>query len=101
MVRTITPEYKLLKNFQKIFLEAGACQNVEFKMSASDLKFHNLAGEFVAEEGEFVISIGNNPDDCDGFKTAGFSYSATAAPSEDSGPTSAGILGIVAASVLG
>ncbi|MCG8581241.1 MAG: glycoside hydrolase family 3 C-terminal domain-containing protein [Bacteroidales bacterium] len=56
---SITPDNRRLKGFEKIKLEPGETQNVQIKVKASDFAFVNLDGEWVLEDGEFKIQIGN------------------------------------------
>ncbi len=63
MVGSITRPLKELKKFQKIFLKKGESKQVNFTISAEDLKFYNSALKFAAEPGEFKLFIGTNSRD--------------------------------------
>lgn len=61
-VRSITPPGKELIGFEKIFLEAGESAQVEFRISAEDLKFYNSELEYVYEPGVFEFAISGSSD---------------------------------------
>jgi beta-glucosidase len=63
MVGSITRPLKELKKFQKIFLKKRESKQVNFTISAEDLKFYNSALKFAAEPGEFKLFIGTNSRD--------------------------------------
>jgi len=63
VVGSITRPVKELKGFQKIKLEAGVSQRVEFKLSVTDLSFYNSDLKFGAEPGKFQVFIGSNSRD--------------------------------------
>ncbi len=56
---SVIPEGKKLKRFQKIQIESKSEKTVTFTIFKEDLKFINLDGEFVIEEGDFSCRIGN------------------------------------------
>ncbi|NGM90447.1 hypothetical protein G5B35_24420, partial [Parapusillimonas sp. SGNA-6] len=60
LVGSITRPVKELKGFQKIFLKKGESRNITFEISVEDLKFYNNDLEFVAEPGDFKLSIGTD-----------------------------------------
>jgi beta-glucosidase len=60
-VGSITRPVKELKGFKKIYLKKGESKTVLFKITHEDLKFFN-GHEFVAETGEFEITISNSSD---------------------------------------
>ncbi|WP_262708450.1 beta-glucosidase BglX [Sphingobacterium paludis] len=60
---SITRPVKELKGFQKIFLKKGEARDINFEISAADLKFYNNELKFVAEPGDFKLYIGTNSSD--------------------------------------
>ncbi len=56
---SITPSVKRLRKFQKITLEPGAAQTVDFELNKSDLAFVNEKLKTVTENGDFDVMIGN------------------------------------------
>src|SRR3546814_856399 len=62
MARRVTPEYKLLKGFQKVELGKGATTTVTFTLSMDDLSFVNIESYSELEAGDFRIGIGYNTD---------------------------------------
>jgi beta-glucosidase len=60
MVGSVTRPVKELKGFKKIFLKKGESVDVEFTLSAEDLKFYNDKMEFLAEPGKFTVFTGTN-----------------------------------------
>ncbi|MDD4245670.1 MAG: beta-glucosidase BglX [Dysgonamonadaceae bacterium] len=61
-IRSITPPMKQLIGFKKVFLKKGESQEVQFEVTADDLKFYNAKLEHVAEPGEFEFFIAGNSD---------------------------------------
>ena len=55
---SIAPQNKRLRRFEKISLEPGESKTVEFEISARDLAFYNQQVQLVAEQGDFVLSVG-------------------------------------------
>mgnify|MGYP002632726581 FL=1 len=49
-----------LKNFEKIFLDAGESRLVKFKIKSEDLRFWDKNMEFRSEAGQFKVFIGSN-----------------------------------------
>ena len=47
-----------LKDFRKIYLEAGEEKTVEFTVTEDMLKFHGADGNFAAETGDFDVMVG-------------------------------------------
>lgn len=62
LVRSISPPIKQLKRFTGVVLKPGESKTVHFSLDQTDLSFYNRANEFVAEPGEFKITIGNLSD---------------------------------------
>ena len=62
--RTITPEVKMLKHFEKIELAPGASTTVTWTVAANDLMFwgKDLSIGRVAEPGTFTVRVGSGPD---------------------------------------
>jgi len=63
---SMVPQGKKLVDFTKIMLPAGTNEIIQFNISKKDLMFCNEEGNFVAEDGEFIITIGS--------ETAKFSF---------------------------
>jgi beta-glucosidase len=57
---SITRPVKELKGFKKIMLQPGESRKVEFIINRDLLKFYNSNLEYVAEQGEFHIFIGES-----------------------------------------
>ena len=60
-IGSITRPVKELKGFKKIHLKKGESKTVQFKITHEDLKFFD-GHQFVAEAGEFEITISNSSD---------------------------------------
>ncbi|MFD2965865.1 beta-glucosidase BglX [Sphingobacterium bambusae] len=60
---SITRPGKELKGFQKVFLKKGESREIQFEITAEDLKFYNNDLQFVAEPGDFKLFIGTNSSD--------------------------------------
>ena len=56
--RSVSPEVKMLKNFEKIFLEPGESATVEFTITPAMLSFIGLDLTRITEEGAFTITVG-------------------------------------------
>jgi beta-glucosidase len=56
---SITPSVKRLRAFSKIALNPGESKVVNFKLSASDFAFVNQQGQWVTEEGNFDLMVGD------------------------------------------
>lgn len=59
LVRSISPEIKQLKRFTGVQLDPGKSRTVQFTLHKTDLSFHNRENKFIAEPGEFKITIGD------------------------------------------
>ena len=55
----VRPE-KMLKGFEKVFLNPGESKEVSFEITEDMLRFYNIDMEFVSESGEFTVYIGAN-----------------------------------------
>ncbi|MDI3318370.1 beta-glucosidase BglX [Pinibacter soli] len=62
-VASISRPVKELKDFSKVFLEAGASTYVEFSIDKEKLSFYNNKLEWIAEPGNFHLMIGSASDD--------------------------------------
>lgn len=51
-----------LKDFCKVELKPGEKKIVEFTLAKADMGFYNDAGDYVLEDGEFVISVGGSSE---------------------------------------
>jgi beta-glucosidase len=49
---------RALRGFQRIHLEAGTSQNVQFNLKARDLSMTTSAGDIIVAQGKYTISIG-------------------------------------------
>lgn len=58
LVASITPPVKRLRSFEKIHLEAGASQTVEFRIAARDLAFVGKDNAWIVEPGHFELHVG-------------------------------------------
>ncbi len=72
-VATTTPSVKRLRGFQKIELAPGASQVVSFQVKPEDLAFVNPNNQWITEDGEFEVLIGELKDS--------FIYQSGASPS--------------------
>lgn len=61
LVSTVSPDSKKLVRFSKIELKPQTSKNIEFKLYLKDFKSVGIDNKWVAEEGEFEIQIGGNP----------------------------------------
>lgn len=59
LIASITPDSRRLRAFQKVELEPGESKTVTFELPASALAFVGVDGKWVLEEGEFVLTTGN------------------------------------------
>lgn len=59
-VGSVTRPVKELKGFNKIILKKGEKKTVEFEISANDLRFYDINMQFVAEPGDFEVTIGGD-----------------------------------------
>ncbi len=56
---SITPDIKRLRDFSRVFLNAGQKESVSFNLPVSELAFVNSDNEFVVEPGKFKLQISN------------------------------------------
>ncbi|MEN9570097.1 MAG: hypothetical protein RL172_1328 [Bacteroidota bacterium] len=59
-VGTVVRPVKELIGFKKVFLKAGTSANVNFTVTANDLRFYNDKLQYVYEPGEFILMVGTN-----------------------------------------
>jgi beta-glucosidase len=59
---SVTRPVKELKGFKKLLLKKGEKKTVEFEISTDDLRFYNIDMKFVAEPGDFEVSVGGSSD---------------------------------------
>lgn len=57
---SVTRPIKELKNFQKIFLQAGEQKRIELTINAQDLEFYDREMKYTVETGKFKIWVGTN-----------------------------------------
>jgi beta-glucosidase len=55
----LTPPFKRLRAFEKIFIPAKEQKSVEFKVKTSDLRYVGKDNKWTTEQGEFEIFVGN------------------------------------------
>lgn len=60
VVGSVTRPVKELKGFNKILLKKGEKKTVEFDITADDLRFYNIDMKFVAEPGDFEVTVGGD-----------------------------------------
>lgn len=59
LIASIVPDSRRLRAFKKVSLEPGETKTVEFSLPASSLAFVGADGHWVLEEGDFVLTTGN------------------------------------------
>jgi beta-glucosidase len=59
LLASLTPDVKRLRRFEKIELQPGASQTVNFTLPVRELAFVNLQNKKQLEAGEFKVLIGN------------------------------------------
>lgn len=63
LYRVVSPEYKLLKRFQKVDLSPGESKTIVFDdLTAKDLQFIGVEGEYILEGGDFRLGVGAQTD---------------------------------------
>lgn len=63
MVASVTQPVRLLRDFEKIYLDPGETQTVEFELAADDLSYLDQQLEPVLEPGIVKIFVGGNVED--------------------------------------
>ncbi|GAB4189372.1 MAG: glycoside hydrolase family 3 N-terminal domain-containing protein [Calditrichia bacterium] len=59
LYRTVSPSVRQLKRFKEVYLKPGEEQQVTFKIGLKDLIFWSRNAQWIAEPGEFIITIGD------------------------------------------
>ena len=59
IVASVVPDNKRLRDFTKIELQPGETKTVTFQLPASKLAFVGADGRWTLEEGDFVLTVGN------------------------------------------
>ena len=54
---------RALRGFQRIHLDPGASQKVEFQLNSRDLSMVTEAGDIIVAEGEYTLSVGGGQPD--------------------------------------
>ena len=62
-VASVAPASKLLKGFQKVYLEQGASQQVTFFLTKRDLSVFDTQKGWDVEPGDFTIMVGGNSEE--------------------------------------
>lgn len=62
-VASVTRPVKELKQFHKVYLQAGETKEINFNITPEDLKFFNSNLVWDWESGEFVVFIGTNSEE--------------------------------------
>lgn len=62
---SVTRPVKELKDYKRITLEPGESTTVSFSISPEKLAFYNADFEYIVEEGDFTIMVGNSSADKD------------------------------------
>jgi beta-glucosidase len=60
--RRVSPEYKLLRRFEKVFLPAGTSSNVIWSIATSELEFVGVDSWLILENGKFFVGVGSDVD---------------------------------------
>ncbi len=70
LIGSVTRPVKELKGFNKVFLKAGEQKEIEFAITAKDLRFYDVNMQFKSEPGQFKVFVGGNSVDLieDGFE---------------------------------
>lgn len=62
MYSSVTRPVLELKGYQKIYLKSGESKKITFALSAQDLAYYNINMDYMVEEGDFSIYVGNSSD---------------------------------------
>jgi len=54
---------EVLRNFKRIFLKAGESRDVNFTLTANDLRIYNIDMKYTYEPGDFKVFVGTNSRD--------------------------------------
>ena len=60
--RRVSPEYKLLRRFEKVFLSAGMSTNVTWRIPASELEYVGVDSWYILENGVYSVGVGSDVD---------------------------------------
>ena len=63
VVASASRPIKELKAFEKVFLKKGETKKIKLKLTMEDLSFYDLRGNWVFENGDFVIQVGKSCSD--------------------------------------
>ncbi len=63
---------RALRGFQRVHLDAGASQNVEFQLNPRDMSMVTDAGDIVVPQGKYTVSIGGGQPDTGAATVNGF-----------------------------
>ena len=58
IVASIVPDNKRLRDFTKVDLQPGQQQTVTFRLPARELAFVGADGQWLLEEGDFLLKVG-------------------------------------------
>jgi beta-glucosidase len=58
LVASIVPDNKRLRDFTKVDLQPGQQQTVTFRLPARELAFVGADGQWLLEEGDFLLKVG-------------------------------------------
>ena len=64
---------RALRGFQRVHLEPGASQNVEFQLNPRDMSMVTDAGDIVVPQGKYTVSIGGGQPETGAPRSAGHS----------------------------
>lgn len=62
LVGSVVRPVKELKGFQKIFLKKGEKKEIHFDITSENLKFYDDTLNYIFEEGDFEVFVGNSSD---------------------------------------
>jgi hypothetical protein len=60
--RRVTPEYKLLKRFDKVSLANGESTSLSWVLTAADLEYVGVDSKFILEGGQYHLGVGPDSD---------------------------------------
>jgi beta-glucosidase len=63
MAGTIDPPVEVLRNFKRVFLKAGESKEVNFTLTANDLRIYDINMKYTYEPGNFKVFVGTNSRD--------------------------------------
>jgi len=80
--RRVTPEYKLLRRFDKVSLAPGESATLEWVLTAADMEYVGVNSKYVLESGEFLVGLGPESD-CRSYSFEYAGANATFSQAED------------------